>query len=53
MGWFGFGLVIAGWAFVAAAIVIFVSAVVRISHSFAQIALALTNIADGLRRRNP
>jgi hypothetical protein len=53
MGWFGFGLVIAGWAFVAAAIVIFVSAVVRISHSFAQIALALTNIADTLRRRNP
>jgi hypothetical protein len=46
-------LALAYWALVAAAIVILVSAIVRISHSFEQISRALTDIADTLRRRNP
>jgi len=41
------------WALLVAAIVIFVSAFVRISHSFESISRALTDIADTLRRRTP
>ncbi len=41
------------WALLAAAIVIFVSAFVRISRSFESISRALTDIADTLRRRTP
>jgi len=41
------------WALLAAAIVIFVSALVRISHSFESISRALTDIAETLRRKTP
>jgi hypothetical protein len=46
-------LAIAFWGLLIAAIVILVSAVVRISRSFEQIGLALTDIANTLRRRTP
>jgi hypothetical protein len=42
-------LALAFWALLAAAIVIFVSAIVRISRSFEQISVALTDIAEALR----
>jgi hypothetical protein len=44
---------IAFWVFLAAAIALFVWAVVRIKQSFEQISLTLTDIAGTLRRRNP
>jgi hypothetical protein len=42
---------IACWTLAAAAIVLFVSAVVRISHTFEHISRALTDIAETLRRK--
>ena len=41
------------WILLAAAIVIFVAAFVRISRSFELVSRALTDIADTLRRRAP
>jgi len=45
-------IAVACWTLAIAGMVIFVSAVVRISHSFEQISRALVEIAEAIRRRN-
>lgn len=44
-------MVFAYYAFMVAAVTIFVAAVVRISHSFDQISRALTDIATAMRHK--